>query len=1778
MPSPATPDSAALAAAPTPTPPVAPPAPPPVQDPAASTGNPAQDAITNLTHAASVAPALKSAPAAALDVATAGGDITSSAQAVSVQGSRHVAAQVGATASQAHAPSGGGGIFGALENLGHRVAHDVAQGYEDPVKILELPLDALNVGMKESQHQFRYLYDVYQRHGLMAALGETFVMMAAGAAGVAVTAAGVLGTPFTGGASDVAAGAADAALAGAVVGGEDLAAGAATGAVEDVATGAAETGLKAGAKGLLKKGFAIQNKLASPLRFTAPAQAAGYAESHALFTDSWNRTSNPQYKNKAGMLVNPGNVLDGLLGIKGPAGSAVSGVSNGIFDLFTDPVNSALVDWGATRDAVSGAKAVFGKVYDRSMNTDAMKNAYDAAVAGTGTRQDASMLREVDWMAGHGYADILQRRPQFAPIIDTRMAAGEDAQADEDLVYRYDNSGKPLDPTHPQGAYYTPDGAPSSYAAHGGIRSDAFISRANQLAVTRSADGKAWNAGTGAIRSIAGPKELDRLVALQQRDPRLVADEIKERFGIDVPPRTGSELDIYGAELARKAGYKSIRFAETTPGYNDEITALHPDALRHPGSLVRVPGLADASTREEVMHVLLRENANKEALGTTAPSMSVMGAKMQALRERAAAAPKDTLHPILGGIRHPSTFVGNVGLLTSRAVGERHAVVNLASGDLNLLRRQYTMAGMSPDLIEKLIDGIRTADMGGKQLIYRNGQFMSLLAHAGILKDPADLKDMNWFNDTKEELLAKLAKKPKFQKFVLEQLNNITKMAENTDPDAMGAFEATQDGTTPSPYIDGERRFAGAVLRNQTGNVPIMDWSELHHAAQKVAGRMTFTGQMDDFLMTHVTDPIFKRWVLASGGKAPPRGASELALNYARLGFGQTMKAAWLTSLARMAGRVDRATNSDEELMSVTKAALALLTHADPVAGTTKSFNRMRDLLTAVSIHGATRFNKVDDAELAKMSDWIQVTGGQYAGPHMLPHGSTIDNLSDVGATNGGIRGMLEQARMIRGDRYTYYGPEHAEHLPAWAQHLGVTSQDPHSVQAAKAMEKVYAAGGTSDDAYEAGRAAALKSIQNMDPVLRSNYMADTLKRDGDPESMTAHESWAHHIASNVMASTHSPDRMPLTGTQGGLLHNIATASPTFPKDIRQIPIEDRPKAIPGRELIQGPGAGVMAHLSTGIYSSFLNPTIKFLSRQPIAYAEFSRQYDQGLKDVQAGLLTHDEMVIKAATNADNEALRYVHNIQDRTVLDQMMRNWIPFFFAQEQAYRRMGRLLASDPGAFRKYELMLQSAHNIVSKQQDSSGNQYFALPGAGFLDHLTTGALGMIGVPMANLNPTGFGGTLSAASVVFPAANGVRPDFSPVVTISAQATRNIFEEFGMKYADFKPISNIVNGTLTESVGDQNMNQSILQQIIPNTTAYRLVESATGNDVSFNSAMMMTMQSLAYSQNVAMEKWVKGGRQGPMPDIIPPADAQPGQLQAFLAKVKSQTRVVFLMRTILGAVSPVSADVTVNDFGLNAKLQADITKTGSVTAGFQKFLLDDPNASPYAVAMSQTATGKSLPDTQGALNWITSNSKLLNQYEYGGLWLMPQLTDNKYSSSAYYEEIASGLRQRLAPSAYLNSLYAANGDQIYYAALKQHEAIIQAAGKGTQAVSEEYTRWDAYMQQLQKQQPIWWSQFNSGQRQSNAEQSINQLGEIFSKGLAPQTQQSADVEALYQAFQQAQSQYVQAGSASNYSSAQKQIKDAWIIYVDQLATQEPQLDSIISSVFRNALTTMNTP
>jgi len=425
----------------------------------------------------------------------------------------------------------------------------------------------------------------------------------------------------------------------------------------------------------------------------------------------------------------------------------------------------------------------------------------------------------------------------------------------------------------------------------------------------------------------------------------------------------------------------------------------------------------------------------------------------------------------------------------------------------------------------------------------------------------------------------------------------------------------------------------------------------------------------------------------------------------------------------------------------------------------------------------------------------------------------------------------------------------------------------------------------------------------------------------------------------------------------------------------------------------------------------------------------------------------------------------------------------------------------------------------------------------------------------------------------VVFPLSAGPRPNFGPVAIVPAQMVNGLFAEFGHTYGTFAPVSKAMTDTFTYALGQTAMSEPILQQLIPNQTVYRIVETATANDTSFNSAFMDAAQQLAYQQNLATAQWEKDGSKGPAPQIVPPPTASPLELQDFVNKLKNQTRVLFALRAIIGSVSPVSSDVMIGNYGIPQELQNEINANGgSYTKGVQAFLAKNPYASPFLTAHSQTVTGSAIPESKGAEDWINANWSLIQSNPNAAMWLMPQLKDTTYNAQVYLEQIAQGLRTRDTPIEFINQLYTTAGDTVFYNALAQHEAALQSAGTDAGAVQAEYAKWTAYTGMLQQQMPVWASNFDMNNRLIQGMKGLNELNTLFQAGQQGTGEQSQLVGQLLQIYNDALAKYQQAGTQSNYSSAQSLVRKQYEANVVAMGQEYPQLAPVVSAVFRDAL------
>jgi hypothetical protein len=1024
-------------------------------------------------------------------------------------------------------------------------------------------------------------------------------------------------------------------------------------------------------------------------------------------------------------------------------------------------------------------------------------------------------------------------------------------------------------------------------------------------------------------------------------------------------------------------------------------------------------------------------------------------------------------------------------------------------------------------------------------VIVKNGIFKTLFAMAGeAIPDNAD----------PEQYLGELVD-GRTKAAIQERLENHLSSANIEGAQPEHVYATMIDGKVVRPVIDDEGvSIQGAIRANQTGSISLPNIVEARRMAAAISKARTsrILGGVDDFLYDHVTQGFFKPLVLMSGGYGLHISLAEAIPNALRHGLATSARGLYDRAIANLGYKAD-------------KEELGLLSGC------------------LYGIAGRRALQSSQDAqylsELYLANEGYKTTTGVAAGE--ITQGET----QPVERALSGFRQKMASGTK-EGSQFSTFGNEDPRIVNLWQADLREAANDTWTRTAAKTY--LAHARDTEEVATEAARRAVAAELRDEPQDVLDSYVRSRYKSALAPPGWDPIDDWASAIVDALKTDVHARNTTD-NGLAGklhtDLLTSVANGRTPTVDELSAIDPVERPLALKGRQVIPD-GTGTVQRIANFGFRKILNPMVNILSRNQ----EFAIEYVDARRALQPmvdqGVMTEDEAMVRAEAQASTHIMRFVHNLHDRTQWTATMRNWAPFYFAQEQAYRRMGRLLAEDPGAFRRYQMAIAGVGHLSATMQDSNGNHYIAFPGSGFIGKGTADLMGLHGVMVGGVTPAAFGGSLSSANVIFPLSQGFAPDLGPIAMIPASQLSTLLPELGKRYPSFAKATNVAASALSYVEGQSSQSQPLWEQLIPNAFVSRMIEAQMGDDRAFNSSVMQAYQYLDYQQAEAMDKWKKDGSKGQPPQIVPAQTAPAAQRQAFVDKVRNYVRALYVARAITGMVSPVSSDVEITNFGFPAKLNDEITKAGSVSTGMANFLLKYPNAVPWTVAQSYVPSNTdvtqplnySLSSSVPAQNWIDANQAKLNKYGAAFLWLMPQLKNAQYSPTVYNEQIAQGLRVKDTPQQFLNALYVAAGDDMYYDGLTVHEAALTAAGNNETAKNAEYDTWDAWVAQLEKQYPVWAENFTSGTRQTNSQQAIQTLTQVFAEGAAPKDEQSSLVEQLLGQYQTAAAAYQQAGTTSNYSSAQSKVSDSWIAYLDSTATQWPQLKPIIQSVFKEAL------
>ena len=505
--------------------------------------------------------------------------------------------------------------------------------------------------------------------------------------------------------------------------------------------------------------------------------------------------------------------------------------------------------------------------------------------------------------------------------------------------------------------------------------------------------------------------------------------------------------------------------------------------------------------------------------------------------------------------------------------------------------------------------------------------------------------------------------------------------------------------------------------------------------------------------------------------------------------------------------------------------------------------------------------------------------------------------------------------------------------------------------------------------------------------------------------------------------------------------------------DVRDLNIDDLPAEYVGPELVP------VVEESQRTYNLMKNGWVWLglanarLSRQPMALYEtirfrkqmkesgfeqkfiddWTRGFDKDSPNYLAAVKSAKTELAKAAEErAIAQVLSYVDNPLIRSQGSFAIRNFARFYRAQEDFYRRLGRIARYNPEAFAKAAAVFDGIDHNGFIQKDDQGNTYFVYP------HFAPGyravqvALKGMGIPQDFKVPfpVQFGGSIK---MLTPSLNpdSILPTFSgPLAALSVTTLTNV--------ANFLPFEGAQQNadTITGLVlGKYAVDQPLISRLMP-AHVNRAISALSQDerDSQYASAYRKAITYLEASGNGIPERYDANG------NVIAPSLAE---REAYREKLKNTTLSILAVRFVYGFVAPASPSIQLKSemsdwikdsdrsswkqvwYGLLEK------NNGNTDAAMQKWVELYPNQVPYTVSESERKTVAYFQSAEDAGKFVDENGELFKTYKDGAAFLIPH--QGAFSWDAYKTMKDMGLRENKRVEDYLLEVQTASDAQTYY-------------------------------------------------------------------------------------------------------------------------------------------------
>jgi hypothetical protein len=461
---------------------------------------------------------------------------------------------------------------------------------------------------------------------------------------------------------------------------------------------------------------------------------------------------------------------------------------------------------------------------------------------------------------------------------------------------------------------------------------------------------------------------------------------------------------------------------------------------------------------------------------------------------------------------------------------------------------------------------------------------------------------------------------------------------------------------------------------------------------------------------------------------------------------------------------------------------------------------------------------------------------------------------------------------------------------------------------------------------------------------------------------------------------------------------------------------------------------------------------------------------EQGTVEYKLAINSAKKELAKAAEErAITQVLSYVDNPLIRSQVSFSMRNFARFYRAQEDFYRRLGRLAKYNPEAFQKAALTFDGIDHNGWIQKDDQGNPYFVYPHFAPGYRAVQGVMEFMGIPQDFKVPfpVQFGGSIK---MLTPSLNpdSILPTFSgPLGALSVTMLSNV--------VDFLPFegSDKTADTITGmALGKYAVDQPLISRLMPAHVNRALTAlSQDDRDSQYASAYRKAVTYLEASGNGIPKKFDALGN---------PVAPSIAEREAYREKVKNTTLAILAVRFVYGFAAPASPSIQlksemaewVRDSGKASWKQVWTglleKNNGDTNVAMQKWVELYPNQVPYTVSESERKTVGYFNNAEDSGKFVEKNTDLFNTYKEGAAFLIPH--KGAFSWDSYSIMKSMGLRENKRVEDYLLEVQTAAGIQTYYDKKDEFDNSLMG-------ISDPSVR-----KILRQQFNIWKDTFNAGQ------------------------------------------------------------------------------------------------